>query len=187
LYWDGPSDLDLHVEFRAARGSLQRKINYAHKGDPESGFLDVDQNFKSPFVNDPIEHVRWEATFPPAGVYLIQVHGYTLRPAGVEDTPPVAVPFTVEVKSPDGLQTITGVATQGRLVDVSTLTIGITPQQGRRLESVAAGQLEDARKRLEENTPASKRAARSMLLNLIRKFPRSDAAKEANELLRSLK
>lgn len=188
LFWDGPSDLDLHVDYYAS-GSLQRKINYANKGSPETGFLDVDQNFKQPYVEDPIEHVRWETKSPPAGVYAIRVVGYSLRPASGSapgTPPPAVVPFTLELKTPDGLQTFTGFARQTTSSEVTALTIGGSLEQGRKLESTAARQLEEARKKIQQDTPTSRRSARAMLLNVIRKFPKSDAAKEANNLLREL-
>jgi len=124
LFWDGKSDLDLHICFRTTRDApISRVINYANRGKPETGFLDVDKNASQPYVNDPIEHIRWNTKSPPSGIYRIEVCAYSVR--GTDQR----VPFSVEIKTPDGVRSHTGVVEFKQMVEVDTLTIAIEPGQ----------------------------------------------------------
>ncbi len=207
LFWDGPSDLDLHVRYQSNKGNVSRSINYLQKGSPKTGFLDVDQNCQVPYVIDPIEHIRWNTQSPPPGTYTILVHGYKLRrrdgsPAVPEasadgkkpySTPPKPEPFTVEVKTPDGVRSISGAAGAGLFIEVLVLQIAGTgspdpaadPDQ-KSAESAVDLQLAAARKKLEQSDKTSQRTGKGLLKGLIRRFPDSSAASDARSLLQQL-
>jgi len=213
LLWDGPSDLDLHVRYESFSRSEKRSIFYGQKGTPETGFLDVDQNFRTPYVDDPIEHIRWNTKQLPAGRYKILVHGYRLRAAN--DETPAVVRFMVEVKTPSGIVSHSGFARQGMFEEIDILEIAGTgvsrsiakgathdrnSAEGRKLtaaqnaatssgifaNSAEDRQLRDAKKKLDKNDATSIRFARMMLKSIVRKYPDSEAAIEARDLLRQL-
>ena len=213
LFWDGPSDLDLHVRYESSSRKERRTIFYGAKGTPESGFLDVDQNCTTPYVDDPIEHIRWNSKNLPAGTYKILVHGYRLRTAGNEI--PAMVQFMVEIKTPSGIASHGGFARQGMFEEIDTLEIaGSDPVNGfakgnsqnrnaekegkrstARISGTSSGniatstedrQLIAAKNKLAGDDPTSIRVARVMLKNIVRKYPDSKAAKEARELLQEL-
>jgi hypothetical protein len=187
LIWDGTSDLDLHVDFQSSTGRTRRVINYHNLGTPALGYLDLDQNYRSPFVSKPIEHVRWNNKNPPSGTYTISVHGYQLR--SLTAPLPMKVPFTVEIKTPDGVRSLSGVVGHGQFAEVDVLQMGGTSaddpvQPETRLSQNSAVLLLDAAtEKLARPDQASKREAAIMLRGLIRRFPRSEAAKEARDLL----
>ncbi|MDB5344145.1 MAG: putative arginine biosynthesis protein ArgJ [Schlesneria sp.] len=187
LFWDGPSDLDLHVQFRSPSERIRRYINFGDKGKPETGFLDVDQNFKPAYVEDPIEHIRWNTKTPPSGTYLILVHGFHLR-SNSNSTPRV-IPFTVEVKTPDSVRSFSGVVGEKQFFEVDTLLIeGPEEEQVLRTPKTLTATerlLETAKKKLDSGTGSSKREAIGILKGLIRRFPHSAEADEARELLKS--
>lgn len=182
LYWDGPSDLDLHVKYTILSRTEVQMINYQRRGTPTTGYLDVDANINIPFVDTPIEHIRWETKPPAAGTYRVMVHGYRLRSRG--QTPPTEVPFTVEIKTPDGLQTYQGVATQDKYSDVETLAFGM-PQIV--ATDVPDRILENAKHRLAKGDKVSKEQALESLKRLRRAYPKSAAAEEARELIEANK
>ncbi len=207
LFWDGPSDLDLHVRYESNKGNVSRDINYLQKGSPLKGFLDVDQNCQVPYVTDPIEHIRWNTPSPPPGTYTIRVHGYKLRlrdgnPAVLAaptdgkqpyTSPPTPVPFTVEIKTPEGVRSVTGAVGQGRFTEVHVLQIEgmgspdpVEDFSQKPAESAADLQLAAARKKLEKSDQTSQRTGKGILKSLIRKFPNSSAATEARSLLQQL-
>lgn len=186
LFWDGPSDLDLHVHYRSPSNRTRRDINYRDQGTPETGFLDVDQNFRPSYVDDPIEHIRWNTKTPPPGVYRIFVHGFHLRS---NDGPaPRFVRFTIELKTPDGVRSFSGVVGEKQSWEIDALMIGGTEEQTRALiksQTAAEGLLENAKNKLQEGTSSSKREAMGALKGLIRRFPKTPEAFEARELLNS--
>lgn len=188
LFWDGPSDLDLHVHFRSPSERIRRAINYGDKGKPETGFLDVDQNWKPAYVEDPIEHIRWNTKTPPPGTYLILVHGFHLR-SNNGPTPRV-VPFTVEVKTPDSVRSFSGAVGEKQFFEVDALLIdGSEEEQVPALAktlTVTERLLSTAKKKLDSGTGSSKREAVGILKGLIRRFPHSSEAEEARALLNSL-
>lgn len=186
LFWNGYSDLDLHVHYETNSGNIKRQINYSHKGTPETGYLDVDQNFVT-YVDDPIEHIRWNTKTLPPGKYKILVHGYTMR--SQDNNPPKVVRFTVEVKTPEGIRSFTGHARQGHLSDITTLEIAgsnavfdvaeVQKKQGEDADRL----LDIAISKLEMNDPLAKRVGRGQLKMIIRKFPKTEAARQARDLL----
>jgi hypothetical protein len=184
LFWDGPSDLDLHVHFRSPSERIRRYINFGDKGKPETGFLDVDQNFKPAYVEDPIEHIRWNTKTPPSGTYLILVHGFHLR-SNSNSTPRV-IPFTVEVKTPDSVRSFSGAVGEKQFFEVDTLLIeGVEEEPKQELAKSATPAerlLKQAQKKLEMNTGSSKREAMGILKGLIRRFPDTPQAAIAREL-----
>lgn len=182
LFWSGPSDLDLHVDFQPAFRGKKSSINYQTKGTPATGFLDVDQNFQPPYVNDPIEHVRWETKSPPAGTYTIKVHAFNIR------TKELAVPFTVEIKMPNGVRTFQGAVAYGRYAQVDVLEFGITLEQKQARDAKAAAELlATAKIKLSLSSETSQRAGMGTLKTIERKYPATDAAKEARRMLDELK
>ncbi len=187
LFWDGPSDLDLHVHFRSPSERIRRFINFGDKGKPETGFLDVDQNFKPAYVEDPIEHIRWNTKTPPSGTYLILVHGFHLR-SNSNSTPRV-IPFTVEVKTPDSVRSFSGAVGEKQFFEVDTLLIeGPEEEQVLRTPKTLTATerlLETAKKKLDSGTGSSKRESIGILKGLIRRFPHSAEADEARELLKA--
>ncbi len=186
LFWDGPSDLDLHVQFRSPSERTRRSINYTDKGKPETGFLDVDQNWKPAYVEDPIEHIRWNTKTPPAGTYLILVHGFHLRSNNA--TTPRVIPFTVEVKTPESVRSFSGAVSEKQFFEVDTLLIdGSEEEQAPALAkslTVTERLLATAKKKFDIGTGSSKREAVGILKGLIRRFPHSPEADEARELLK---
>jgi hypothetical protein len=187
LFWDGPSDLDLHVQFRSPSERTRRSINYTDKGKPETGFLDVDQNWKPAYVEDPIEHIRWNAKTPPPGTYLILVHGFHLR-SNKASTPRV-IPFTVEVKTPDSVRSFSGAVGEKQFFEVDTLMIEGAEEeqvlQTPKTLTTTERLLETAKKKLDSGTGSSKREAVGILKGLIRRFPHSPEADDARELLKA--
>lgn len=186
LFWDGPSDLDLHVHYRSPSNRTRRDINYRDKGNPETGFLDVDQNFRTNYVDDPIEHIRWNTKRPPPGVYRIFVHGFHLR--SNDGLAPSVVRFTVELKTPDGVRSFSGAVGEKQSWEIDALTIGGTVEQSRALakaQTAAKGLLGSAKNKLQEGTSSSRQEATGTLKGLIRRFPKSSEASEARELLNS--
>lgn len=186
LYWDGPSDLDLHIHYQSPSNRTRRYINYRDKGNPETGFLDVDQNFRPNYVDDPIEHIRWNTKSPPPGVYRIFVHGFHLR--SNDGLAPRVVRFTVELKTPDGVRSFSGAVGEKQSWEIDALMIGGTEEQSRAAAKsrTAAGLLmENAKNKLQEGTSSSKREATGTLKGLIRRFPKTPEAFEARELLNS--
>jgi hypothetical protein len=185
LFWDGPSDLDLHVLFQAIPGRTRRTINYIFRGTPTTGFLDLDQNCEQPYTDEPIEHVRWNTKKPPPGTYQVGVHGFMLRSESVRI--PQQVSFTVEIKSPDGVKSYTGAVGQDDFEEIDTLAIGISSEQQQTIETQAERLLATAKEQLTSGDAREKLTARGMLKNIERKYPTTKAAKEARELLRAQK
>lgn len=180
LFWDGPTDLDLHVIFQATNGKT-RAINYIYRGSPSTGFLDLDQNCEEPFRNDPIEHVRWNTKSPPSGVYQVGVHGFNVRSASVRL--PDKVPFTVEIKTPDGVKSFSGAVAQDEFEEIDSVLIGITKVEQQTMESQAERLLKTAREQLESKDTREKQMAKGMLRNIEKKYPTTKAAREAHDLL----
>ncbi|HEY4262703.1 MAG TPA: hypothetical protein VGM98_21265 [Schlesneria sp.] len=187
LFWDGPSDLDLHVQYRSPSERTRRSINYTDKGKPETGFLDVDQNWKPAYVDDPIEHIRWNTKSPPAGMYAILVHGFHLR--SNNGLTPRVVPFTVEVKTPDSVRSFSGAVGEKQFFEVDVLVIeGREEEQASETTktlSAAERLLATAKKKLGSGTGSSKREAIGILKGLVRRFPHSPEAEDARELLKA--
>lgn len=187
LFWDDPSDLDLHVQYRSPSERIRRHINFGDKGKPETGFLDVDQNYKPPYVLDPIEHIRWNTKTPPPGTYLILVHGFHLR--SNEGPTPRVVPFTVEVKTPDSVRSFSGTVGEKQFFEVDALLIdGIEEEQAptpAKTLTPAERLLGTAKKKLDVGTGSSKREATGILKGLIRRYPHAPEAEEARTLLKA--
>jgi len=181
LFWDGPTDLDVHVLFQASPGKTRRTINYIYRGTPTTGFLDLDQNCEEPFTNEPIEHIRWNTKKPPPGTYQVGVHGFMLRSESVRL--PQRVPFTVEIKTPDGVKSYTGEVGQDEFEEIDTLAIGISREQQQTMETQAERLLASAKEQLNSVDGRAKLTARGMLKNVERKYPATKAAKEAHDLL----
>jgi len=192
LFWDGPSDLDLHVAFESRSGSTKRYINYSQKGAPETGFLDVDQNFKVPFVDDPIEHVRWNSKSPPSGTYTVLVHGYKLRmhdpaaPGGARSVVSGVERFTVEIKTPQGVKSFSDEVGSGVFKEVFILEIGGPARVDAEGAPISPSQqlLETAKKKLTSQNRTTVRSGVSLLKSLVRRFPMSEAATEARALIK---
>ena len=186
LIWNGLSDLDLHVGYTSHSGSTRRVINWLLPGRPDTGYLDVDANSgQSPLKREPIEHVRWNNKRPPGGIYEIGVHGFELRGDRPGAIPPAQVSFTVEVKTPDGVQTYTGSVGHRDFASVSSLQIGgstANPSQ----EEQANRLLAQAREDLDAANSRSKSVGRAKLNAIVRRFPKTTAANEARKLLPSL-
>ncbi len=90
LAWYNTDDLDLHV--------FEPDGNHIYFGN-KSTRLDVDMNVgHTTLVRDAVENVRWVSR-PRAGQYRVFVHNYTRREA-------VDVGFTVEIESPNGIDTL---------------------------------------------------------------------------------
>lgn len=181
LFWNGPSDLDLHVDFQPAFRGKKSSINYRTKGTPLTGFLDVDQNYQTPYVNDPIEHVRWETKSPPSGTYTIRVHAFNVRG---EET---VVPYTVEIKMPNGVRTFEGTVAYGNYRTVDTLEFGVTPEQKEAKTSRESAELlASAKAKLSLSDGISKRVGIGLLKSVVRRFPATVAAIEARRMLAEL-
>ncbi|MBS0206802.1 MAG: hypothetical protein JSS49_28340 [Planctomycetes bacterium] len=181
LYWNGPSDLDLHVDFQPAFRGKKSSINYRTKGTPLTGFLDVDQNYQTPYVNDPIEHVRWETKSPPSGTYTIRVHAFNVR--GKE----TVVPYTVEIKMPNGVRTFEGTVAYGNYRTVDTLEFGVTPEQKEAKTSRESAELlASAKAKLTSSDGISRRVGIGLLKSVVRRFPSTVAAIEARRMLAEL-
>lgn len=122
LFWDGSSDFDLHVQFRSLSEQIRRSINYGDKGRPETGLLDVDQIWKPAYVEDPIEHIRWNTKTPATwDLYLILVHGFHLRSNNA--TTQRAIFLTVEVKTPDSVRSFSGAVGEKQFFEADSLLI----------------------------------------------------------------
>lgn len=92
LAWASIDDLDLRV--------LQpngNEINQSQekRSDPSTGGkLDVDQNFQTGIVSNPVENISWQN--PLTGKYLIRIHLYKSR------TGQPQIPFTVKCSDSNG-------------------------------------------------------------------------------------
>lgn len=98
LAWDGPADLDLHVECPGGG-----RISHAVPNDC-GGTLDVDMNAGNPRSDRPIENVVWSGA-PPPGTYRVLVV-YFDHPN--RRTP---VPFRLRLVTDGQAQDLTGTAT----------------------------------------------------------------------------
>ena len=189
LFWEGISDLDLHVQFKASKGRQHYMINYADRGKPSTGFLDVDQNYKPPLVDEPIEHIRWNNRHPPSGRYIISIHGFLLR--SETGTTPSSVPFTVEVKTPDGVRSFTGSVGQGLFAEVDTIEIEsdgtVAVESNSRSSAEAAELLRNAKINMKRRNPAAQREALLGLSSIVRDYPNTEEAAEAEILLNRFK
>lgn len=183
LFWDGPSDLDLHVYYRSPTGTT-RYINFAHPGGPMTGFLDLDQNADVPYTSEPIEHIRWNTKKPPVGYYQVGVHGFELRSEGVRV--PQEVAFTVEIKTPDGVKSYSGSVRPFEFEEVDTVSIGISAAQQQTAEAQAERLLVTAQEQLGHGETRAQRAAQGLLKTIVRKYPKTKASQDAQNLLRGL-
>ena len=182
LVWDGPSDLDLHVIYHSLSGKTTRVVNFLDRGKAATGLLDVDQNAILPYANDPIEHVRWNTKSPPSGNYDVFVHAFAVRNA----TPgqllkPVA--YTVEVKTPDGVETHKGVVGPMELESVCSIQIG-GAKATRDQQQLALQLLNQAQGDLAKPDERSQALGRGKLNAVIKRYPNTPAAKDARELIR---
>lgn len=73
LSWFNTDDLDIHM-----MTPLGREIYYGGKGQPSSGQLDVDANYLTPYISDPVENISWTKQ-PVDGAYTIVVNNFTFR------------------------------------------------------------------------------------------------------------
>ena len=91
LIWNTTDDLDLHCVDPEGN-----RIYWfgPRKKSPTGGWLDVDQNAKEPYVNNPVEHIRWQEGQFPNGDYKVFVHYFANR-----DGNPSTIPFTVALKA----------------------------------------------------------------------------------------
>ena len=193
LFWEGPTDLDLHVRFVSPSEKIRRHIYYGDKGKPATGFLDVDQNAIEPFVANPIEHIRWNIRSLPPGTYFIQVHCFKSR------TPnsliAQEIPYTIEFKSPEGVRVFQGEIQEGPSIDIARFSIdGPDPESESTIkdrealqspETAASQLLETAEKKLAANDRASYRMGIVMLKSVARKYPRTPSAEKARQLLKT--
>lgn len=185
LFWDGPSDLDVHVVYESAPSAPPFTINYMNRGTPETGFLDVDANASHPHIDDPIEHIRWNAGVPPRGLYRIRVHGYCLRSR--KSTDPASVPFTLEIKSPAGIRSHTGIVGLKEFVEIDILPIDISSEELAKYQETAEQQLLAAEKQLESKDRNERGRAKAALREIQRRYPTTAYAAKARKLLKSIK
>ena len=91
LHWKTTDDLDLHCVDPAGNRIYWRP---ERKKSPTGGWLDVDMNAEAPFVNNPVEHIRWKEGEYPKGDFKVYVHYYNNREGN-----PLTTQFTVGLKA----------------------------------------------------------------------------------------
>jgi len=110
LSWDGPADLDLHIDC-AGGGEI-------YYGSPSEcgGQLDVDMNGGGRRSNQPVENVFWAAT-PPSGTYRVRVVYFDY------DSRRTPVPFRVRIVTDGNTREVTGTATRTNASPVAEFTV----------------------------------------------------------------
>lgn len=110
LSWDGPADLDLHIDC-AGGGEI-------YYGSPSEcgGQLDVDMNGGGRRSNQPVENVFWAAT-PPSGTYRVRVVYFDY------DSRRTPVPFRVRIVTDGNAREVTGTATRTNASPVAEFTV----------------------------------------------------------------
>ena len=181
LVWDGPSDLDLHVLYNSVSGKSTRAIIFLFRGTPTQGFLDVDRNVLPPYFNDPIEHIRWNTKSPPAGTYDVFVHAFALRNATAGPLTG-SIPYTIEAKTPEGVETHNGVISPGEFESVCSIQIGGT-KVPRNQDALAQQLLDQARDELSKPDERTQAVGRGKLKSIVKKYLATAAAAEARKHL----
>jgi len=110
LDWDGPADLDVHVDCGNDR------IYFGNKRGCSGGELDVDANFNENMEN-PIENVVWD-NIPPPGNYRVEVQNYDNN-----GDPRTAIPFRVVVRQGDRETVHEGRASPGGILRVTDVQV----------------------------------------------------------------
>ena len=111
LVWDGPSDLDLHIQCPGG-GHIFHERKQAC-----GGVLDVDMNAERGRVSPtPVENVVWAAK-PPSGTYRVVVHYYDYNE---RRTP---VPFTVRITAGGEKREVRGTASGASPQNVTEFTV----------------------------------------------------------------
>ncbi|MEL6677803.1 MAG: hypothetical protein AAFQ51_03785, partial [Pseudomonadota bacterium] len=112
LQWDGPADLDLHIQ---CGGDV---INYRpeNRNGCGGGELDVDANNNQPMPT-PVENIRW-ADDPPPGTYRVEVDNFSNK-----TDPRDEIPYTVIVRRNGEATSYPGVVRRGGRNPVTEIRI----------------------------------------------------------------
>ena len=89
---------------------------------------------------------------------------------------------------PNGVRTFQGAVAYGRYAQVDVLEFGVTSEQKQAMDAKAAAELlATAKIKLSLSSETSQRAGMGTLKTIERKYPSTDAAKEARRMLDELK
>ena len=192
LGWNDRNDLDLHVVTPTGQ-----RVFYATPKSRDGGQLDVDMNVQGE-TTSPVENITWGENTPSDGQYLVQVHFFAKHSRSSKSE------FSVRVQIGDDIRVVSGTASPGRLTQVATfdiqesrcvaLDVNITQRDEQEAQLATAGDTKRAenRERFAAEALAEAQAAddpklkAGKLRQVIRRFPGTDAAKEAEQILESL-
>lgn len=116
LAWHNRNDLDLWCFDPSGH-----HIWFEDRTSPTGGALDVDANAHTPFVTNPVEHIRWPYGGAPAGQYTVDVHYF----ANHGDPDPT--PYTVQVMEHGRLHAYSGALEPGETRQVGQFVVPYTP------------------------------------------------------------